>query len=444
MFEHSLYEPELVAEPLQEGELFYQYELRNWDIGPRVYKILGISAAANLLVFLVIATTPILTMKGCDSPFVGSVCQVLDTLYVGSTLAGTDRDYVDAVYDKTKIGATDDVTFVDVTGDTPPLSYPEGYFAIANPEEFAALQASAADPNAISGGTTPGLPPGLAITSPSEGNALFNTAPKLPRANPHPVTGDLPSGFGSGSTVATNTGKKGSGKKGEDDLKPAQSPSPTPAQYITSDSVNAVQINRLPLTDLANMVNQNLQNKTVDLSKNFSVTLYAVIDKDGLLDPVKSKFDDSPSKKLGDPAMIDTAKAAMEALGRTGFLQYLVRLGIDKATIMITQDDNNITAVIASQAKTPEHAKQLASGMNGILTIGKVTAKNPSDERTLLDGATSTTDGKNTFLLNFAIPKPMAQDMIKKVLQEQQAKQQASPQGTSDALQRPSNNTAQR
>src|SRR5882724_10450338 len=101
MFEHSLYEPELAAEPLQEGDPFYQYELRSWDLGPRVYKILAISGVANLLVFFIFTATPILTMKGCDSPFVSSVCQVLDTMYVGSTIFGTERDYVDAVYDKT-------------------------------------------------------------------------------------------------------------------------------------------------------------------------------------------------------------------------------------------------------------------------------------------------------------------------------------------------------
>src|SRR6478672_2951044 len=146
MFEHSIYEPEPVAEPLHEGDLFYHYELPNWRPGPRIYKILGISAVANLLIFFVFTATPILTMKGCDSPLVGSVCQVLDTLYVGSTLLGTDRNYVDAVYDKTKIGDAD-ITFVDVSGDTPPLDYPEGYFQIANPDQYAALQAALNNPD---------------------------------------------------------------------------------------------------------------------------------------------------------------------------------------------------------------------------------------------------------------------------------------------------------
>ena len=43
-------------------------------------------------------------MKGCESPLVGRVCDVLDTVYVSSMLFGTDRDYVDAVYDKTELG----------------------------------------------------------------------------------------------------------------------------------------------------------------------------------------------------------------------------------------------------------------------------------------------------------------------------------------------------
>src|SRR5436305_9097404 len=191
MFEHSLYEAEPVAEPLHEGDLFYHYELPNWQPGPRIYKILGISAVANLLIFFVFTATPVLTMKGCDSPFVGSVCQVLDTIYVGSKVFGTERDYVDAVYDKTKIGDAD-VTFVDVTGDTPPIDYPEGYFQIANPDEFAALQALANDPNAGTTTTTPGIPPGMALTTPSQGNDLFNTKQHLPKANPQAVEGDLP------------------------------------------------------------------------------------------------------------------------------------------------------------------------------------------------------------------------------------------------------------
>ena len=437
MFENSLYEAEPVAEPLHDGDLFYHYELPNWQLGPRIYKILGISAVANLVVFFIFTATPVLTMKGCDSPLVSNVCQVLDTLYVGSTVFGTERDYVDAVYDKTKIGDAD-VTFVDVTGDTPPLDYPEGYFQVANPDEFAALQAQLNNPDSATSGSVPGIPPGIALTSPDAGKSLFNTPQHLPKSNPNAVDGDLPSGFG-GSSVATNSGRHG-GKKGGATADPSPSPSPSPAQDITTDSVQAVQINKAPLNDLADTVNFNLQQKKVDLSKNFSVTMYAVIAKDGTLDTTKSTFD--KTKDQGDPAMVNTAKEAMQALGMTGFLQYLTRLGIDKAVVTLSQDDNQIAVQIASPAKSPEHAKTMASGMNGIILVGKATAKNPSTERTLLDGAQVATDGKNTFVLNFTIPKAIAQDMIKTALQEAQAKKQAQPQPSSESNTRPNNNTA--
>src|SRR5688572_18787474 len=145
MFEHSLYEPEQVVSPLQEGDLFYDYEIKNWELTPRIYRILGIAAGVNLLAILIIGQTSLLTMKGCDSPLVGGVCSVLDTIYVGSKLFSSEREYVDAVYEKTELGDSE-ITFVDVSGETPPLSYPEGYFQIANPEEFAMQQQMALNP----------------------------------------------------------------------------------------------------------------------------------------------------------------------------------------------------------------------------------------------------------------------------------------------------------
>lgn len=66
--------------------------------------------------------------------------------------------------------------------------------------------------------------------------------------------------------------------------------------------------------------------------------------------------------------------------------------------------------------------------------IGKSITENPSDERTLLDGAKVTSEGKN-FSLNFAIPKPIAQEMINRKLTDAQAKksQQAKPNGNNNS-----------
>jgi hypothetical protein len=127
MFEQSLYNSQAPAgQPvLQEGDLFNNYEIRNWNFSPRLYKIIAASAAVNLIALFIVAQTPLLTMKGCDSPFVDKVCSVLDTVYVSSLLFGTDREYVDQAYEKTSL-ADADVTFVDVSDQ---LTYPRLFCA---------------------------------------------------------------------------------------------------------------------------------------------------------------------------------------------------------------------------------------------------------------------------------------------------------------------------
>ncbi|HEV7701183.1 MAG TPA: hypothetical protein VGO43_13210 [Pyrinomonadaceae bacterium] len=442
MFEHSIYEAEPVATPQDEGDLFYQYELKSWTLTPRIYKILGISAAANLLALLIMAQTSILTMKGCDSPLVGNVCQVLDTLYVGTQMFGTERDYVDAVYDKTKIGDSEEVTFVDVSSDSLPLSYPEGYFQLANPEQFQAQLDALNNPALTS--NIPGIPNGIPMTTPSQGNSLLDTKQNIPTANPNAVDGELPSGFGS-STVTSGTGRRPRKGNGSGTIAQA-TPSPTPEVLptpMTSDAVTAVQINKKPLADFADDVSTQWEAKQIDLNQDFTVTLNAFITDDGRLDIKKSKFD--VSKESGDKKMINVGKAALQALGESGYLTFLKSAGVDQITAVLIQDDTNITVQIMSVQKTQERAQSIASNVGAAILIGKTVTKNPSDERTLLDGAQSTTDGKKTFVLNFQMPKPVAQDMINRALTDSQAKKKAQPQQpSSSSVGRPSDNTTQK
>ena len=438
MFEHSLYEPERVATPLQEGDLFYDYEIKNWELSPRIYKILGISAFVNILVIAIVSQTSLLTMKGCESPLVGRVCDVLDTVYVSSMLFGTDRDYVDAVYEKTELGDSE-ITFVDVTGETPPLSYPEGYFAIANPEEWAMKQQMLMDPAFNS--TVPTFTPGyVPPTTSTPGTTLLDTTPVMPKQNPSVVDGNLPT-FNGDNAVASNPRNRRRNNRptgtpvlpdvdaNEDpDPSPTASPGPTP---MSSDAVTGLEINRKPLTDFADQVALQVETKEVDLNQPFMIVLNGVLTKDGKLDRKLSKFD--VSKQKGDQKMIDVAKAAIEAVGDSGFLTYLKSLDVEKLTMTLVQDEEKIHAVISSTQTSPERAKSVASGLNSYISIGKIAVKNPSDERTLLDGAKVVDEGKN-FVLNFTIPKPVAHEMITRKLQEAQAKktQQGQPSGDLD------------
>jgi len=107
-------------------------------------------------------------------------------------------------------------------------------------------------------------------------------------------------------------------------------------------------------------------------------------------------------------------------------------LGVDKVNLILVQDSEKVNATIVSSQKTVERAQSVSSGLNGYITLGKLNAKNPSDERTLLDGAKVTSEGKN-FILNFVIPKPIAQEMITRKLREAQAKRESQPQPNSSA-----------
>ena len=430
MFEHSLYDQEPV-EPPQEGDLFNKYEIKNWEIGPRIYKIFAISALANLLALLFVAQTSLLTMKGCDSPFVGSVCQVLDTIYLGTMLYGTDRQYVDAAYNKTLL-SNSDVTFIDVSGVTPPLSYPEGYFQLANPLEYQAKLDAAnnpLDPN--SGFYAPGIP----VSKPFPSNSLLNTKPHYPKQKADVVDGPLPTGIGdsSGGTNPTINRRKGSGGGR---VVPTTNPDGTTLEKKVDPSaaVDAVVINREPLKVFGKGVAEKLDKKEVDLSSNFEVVAEGVLTKDGKLDTsIDKKTKEKKSRIVnaqGDQKMVTVVTDAIAAISDSGWLGYLRTVGIVKINFTFTQTDNQLLATITSEQLTPERANTLSSQLSGFMSAASLAdragfKKLGDDEKVLLQNAKATSNGKKV-VLNFALPKPVAQEMIQRNIQKAREAQTGS------------------
>ena len=440
MFEQSLYEPEMIAEPTVEGDLFHNYEIRNWDLGPRIYKILGMAGAANLLAILIVAQTSLLTMKGCDSPLVGRVCQVLDTVYVGSMMFGTDREYVDAVYEKTELSDAD-VTFVDVTGVTPPLSYPEGYFQIANPEQF---QAS------IDALNNPGFLPdindlaGIPVTPPSTGGGLIDTKPNLPPSNPTVVDGGLPT-FNNGG-IASNPSPRNTRRTNRNKLPGNKAVVPDEDDTATVSNTNTntntqkpvepkkvdplppesgVVINREPLKDFGKGVAEKVDKKEVDLAVNFNVIADGVVTKEGKLDTSIDKKSKQPKTRIvlaeGDPKIVAVVKDAISAISDSGWLKYLSNQGIEKISLKFSQSDDSLLVTIVSQQITPERAKTISSGLGGAISGALVldrmgTVKLGDDEKTLLTAAKVTPNDK-LVVLDFVLPKPVAQEMIQRNVQ---------------------------
>ena len=460
MFEQPLYEFEPAPAPHDESDLFHDYEVKGWISSPGLVKILGISAVANIVALLVFAQTSLLTMKGCDSPLVGSVCQVLDTVYVGSLLFGTDREYVDAAYDKIDLGDSD-ITYVDVSKVTPPLDYPAGYFQIANPEETAMLGEFTSPSELFSHGI-PGIPNGMPLSEPSTGSSLFDTQPNIPKSNPNVIDeGSLPKGNLNGGGVYWPTParlKKGkrqplASANPEDTSgfptgldpntvaekhSPSPSTSPTPQPTVEpTGPVADVELNKRPFIDLATTLNGLLDKKMVNLETPFKITATGKLDKNGKLDRKSFVYREALSP---DPRMIEVIKEAIEAMNESNYLQYLTMLSGKDLSFQIYQDDQRVVAVIQSEFETDKRANTISSLLNAYIN-GKKQAKeapdasqNDKDDLVLLQNARVEPQGKK-LAISFMIPKGELQTMIQRKLAEQKA--QPKPENTTGVTQKP-------
>ena len=452
MFEESLFD-QAPVEPPKEGDFLHDYEVKSsWEASPYIYKIFGASAILNLLIIAIVGQSSLLTAKACDSPLVGRVCQVIDTVYVGSTLLGTDREYVDAVYDKTELGDAD-ITFVDVSGIEPPLEYPEGYFQIANPEQAMmtdtamVYDSSTAFPGFPSPSYNPVPPP--STSSPG----LVNTTPVIPKSNPNPVSGELPT-FGDTETKTPRKGRGGRIPKTGGNSETANANTntntngnPTLDANATANAnpeeaqpdKNGVYINKRPLKDQAKSTLVQIDEKKVKLDKPFRVVISGTLGlgKDGKTVVLKNPKPLPVDKNFpNDPAMVKLVQDWILAVGDAGWLGYLDKLKSKNVIITVEQNDQALVASVQADQPSENDARQAASGLNTLLAFAVPMAK--GDEQTFLKKASVTSNGK-TFVLNFNIEKPLVQEMIQRKLAEEK-ENKSEPSST--AAVKPSNNAA--
>ena len=253
----------------------------------------------------------------------------------------------------------------------------------------------------------------------------MNRRQRLPKANKNAIPSDLPTGINvnpTEDTTADAKNPKDSTKENvADNKKPEEKEKPKQPGLNTMPVAEEI-INKKPLQDFANTVVDKVGNKEIDLSKAFSVVMVGTITDDGKFDQKKSAY----LKSSGDQAMIDVAKSAIEAIGDSGILTYLKRLDVNQIKFELVQNDKEIYAIITSTQKSENDAKKVSSGLNGYLTIGKMTVKE-EDTLALLNAAKVESKDK-TFLLNFNIEKVIAQQLIKRQLEKAEAKRKAAEQ----------------
>ena len=443
MFEQAYYNA-APAEPVREGDFLYGYEVGGWQLGPRIYKILGAAVIANLLMLVIFAETPFMTARGCDGPLISRVCQVLDTVEVATALFGTPREYVDQAYNKTDLGDAD-ITFVDVSNADAPLEYPAGYFQIANPED----QLPSADQASLNNGyLAPGIPANPAQSAPP----LINTPQVLPTPNPNAVDeSSLPKSIDDTAGSPTVTVKKGRGgriKKPSDTAtaKTDGNTNPTAANPTVSPTLppnvptDPNAINSRPFKDLAAKVLGMQAAKTVDLQAALQLSATAKIDKDGKIAKGSFKFIKVVSS---DKELVDVAKDAVSAFNDSNLLTYLQPISGERVDFSLQQDDKNISAGIQSDLER----ESKATAVVGLLKLGiqqvinkkqdniqklqaqLATTNDPAiaaqlqdeqDDLALLNATQVVANGK-TLSITFTAPKDILHQMIQRKLDEQAA-----------------------
>ncbi len=448
MFDQQSYAFDVPAEPLREGDLFYKYEVGRWKLDNRIYGIFAGAAVFIFAFFGVLAQTQILTARGCESPFVGRVCQVLDLAYVGTMLYGTDREYIDAEYDKIDLNEAE-VVWIDQTGVPAQLEYPEGYFQLANPEQFAMQQQAM-----LNGTSTPydfntsGFPP---ISPPVEsGSSLIDTPAIKPRNNPKARPNKLPDSPFDLSDVDEDTTADADSNKGTTNVEPPKKPNANqtanantqkPEAPLTSDPVNAVDLNRRPLEDLGNLVNDLLAKNEVDLTTPFLGNVKGKLTKEGRIDPKTLKI----LIESSDQEMKQVVQEGVLAIDAAGFLKHLAMLSGRDIEMLLKQDEIAISGTLQSEMES-----ELRAGtMRNIIKLGLTSQleskrnnpnpdQNDKDDLILLEGAKVEAVGKRV-VITFTVPKEVAHPMIQRKLAEQAAEMK-KPSG--NAMTPQNNNTA--
>ena len=451
MFEQSLYEQPESRSPndapstatAEEGGIFSTYEVKNWSMGPRIYKILGMAALANVVALMIFAQGSLLTTKGCDSPLVGSVCSVLDTVYVGALLFGTDREMIDQDYEKTEL-ADAEVIFTGMTPESEKVSYPEGYFQIANPTEYQAkLDAMNAmnmsvDPTQP-GYVAPGIPIGIPTTPNRSGGSIFDTKPKPLKRNDNLAAG-IPSSIddvNDATPTPKSPRKPPFGKPTVGGIKPNQTnpttdgtvkPKPDPGTTAQSDPTEGpvadkfgIILNKRPLKVFAEQNKPKIA--TLTPTSVFKVTVSTDIGpgKDSAgkeIETIVLKNVIPVEQVAGNKKDMEMVKLTLDgllALGDSGWMGYLHKVGVKKVLITVDQNSNEFKVTIKADQPDENTAKSMAGTIGNYISLGKIGAA--GDDKLFLD-ATSTSYDSKAFIVNLALPTTQVHDMIKRKMAE--------------------------
>jgi len=432
------------ATPMQaeDEELFGKYEIKSWDFTPRIYKIFAFSAIFNILFLVAVAQTDVLRTKACDSPLVGGFCQVLDTLYVGGKILGTDSEFVDKPFERTEL-ENSEIVWLDQTGIEPPLNYPAGYFQIANPEDFVTPVDNTFNPD------TSGFPsvvsPAAPMPNPTTANpvmpnpsinngGVFNRKQRLPKNNSKAIPNDLPAGI----NIPAQDDKTADTKK--PDTKDTTADNKTKDESVKtnpkSEPVTDIELNRQPLIEHGKYVSGLLNANKVDLATPFVVQAKGKLNKEGKLDKDSFKIVQAQS---ADQDMIDVIVRSIAAINDSGYLQYIKEMSGKDLSLLLKQDDQLVSATVETEMETEMRARSIKSNLDLAISLVKLKKtsdnmdENDKDDLALLEGASVERQGKK-IIIKFDVKKEIAQPMLERKLKISRDAPQTKPNSTAQTV----------
>ena len=174
-----------------------------------------------------------------------------------------------------------------------------------------------------------------------------------------------------------------------------------------------VEINKKPLLEFADLVIDKLQKKEIALSESFLIELNGELANDGKLDRQKTRF----VRADGSEQMVNIGKSLVESLNESSLFGYLRQLDIERFNLIFAQNDAQLYAIVKSDTVSAEKAKTISSGLNMAVSVIKQKPKT-EDDKILLNRITVSAQ-ENFLILKIALEKPIAQEMIQRILTEE-------------------------
>lgn len=327
---------------------------------------------------------------------------VRDSFYLVKVFS--DVKYADQAYNKTIIG---EAQIVNIAGDK--FRYPEGYFAIAN--GAAMLPAPAPTPNPFDPVIISTYKPPPPVVT-----AKLSKPKPTPEASPSPSASPV----ASPSVNPADPSQKGEVAAGKDKEKSKEETEKELNQIAAANNIerpDESQINTRPLKDWLAHANELKTKGELDLDASFEIVIEAERDESGKLINPQIK------QKTGDERLVAVAKDLVSAISDSKVLIFLKDTKQLRLTVRL--DQKEALGIVETEAQTPERAKELERGYNGLLLGGRMLKKG-QDEEIIYKSTRVASNGKQ-ITVNFTMPREIAGDMLKKQVTSIQQKQEDKP-----------------